>query len=98
MVAGRMGEALPALRGKLAQHLPVPRLAQVGAKSSGEVCQNTKNLREARCSPLRAHLPTNAAAARKCLSLTSQPEEACESGDEGMRGCAKYTALKGRLK
>lgn len=98
MVAGRIGEALPALRGKLAQHLPVPRLAQVGAKSSSEVCQNTKNPREACCSPLRAHLPTNAAAARKCLSLISKPEEACEFGDAGMRGCAKRTVLEGRLK
>lgn len=98
MVAGRIGGALPALRGKLAQHLPVPRLAQVRAKSSSEVCQNTKNLRKACCSPLRAHLPTNAAVARKCLSLTSQPEEACEFGDAGMRGCAKRTVLKGKMK
>lgn len=72
MVAGEMGEALPALRGKLAQHLPVPRLAQGGAKSSSEVCQNTKNLHDACCIPLRTRLPTNAAAARKSLSLPSQ--------------------------
>lgn len=98
MVAGQIGEALPALRGKLAQHLPVPRLAQVRTKSSSEVCQNTKNRHEACCIPLRAHLPTSTAAARKCLSFTSQPEEACEFGGVGMRGCAKYTALKGRLK
>lgn len=98
MVSGWVGEVLPALRGKLAQHLPLPRLAQVRAKSSSKVCQNTKNLHEACCVPLHAHLPTNATAARKCLSLPRQPEEACEFGDVGMRECAKHRVLKGELK
>lgn len=89
VVVGQTGGALPLLHGKVAQHLPVPRLAQVGVKSSSKGCQNTKNLREAHSIPLRAHLPMSAATARrKCLSLPSQPEEACESGAVGMRGCA----------
>lgn len=98
MVTGQIQEALPVLRGKLARHLPVPCLAQVRAKSFSKVCQNTKNLPEAFCIPLSTHLPTNTTAARKCLSLPSQPEEACEFGDVGMRGCARYTVWKGRLK
>lgn len=98
VVAGQTQEVLPALCGKLAQHLPVPYLAQVRAKSFSKVCQNTKSLPEAFCIPLSTHLPTNTTAARKCLSLPSQPEEACEFGDVGMRGCAKYIVLKGRQK